>query len=69
MPKYKRIVIFGLDRLVGIKDLGIIPLVPLTDRGIGIKSTEIQNKYSLPKHIQQRNALIDVDLLIHMKIF
>ncbi|MEM0005417.1 MAG: hypothetical protein QXJ56_01200 [Ignisphaera sp.] len=42
MPKYKRIAIFGLDKLVDIKGLGIISLASLTDRGIGLSLQEFK---------------------------
>jgi regulator of protease activity HflC (stomatin/prohibitin superfamily) len=69
IPEYKRLVIFRLGRLIGIKGPGIVFLIPIIDRGIDIDLREFVLDIPPQTCITKDNAPVDVDLLIYLKIF
>ncbi|MEM1628531.1 MAG: SPFH domain-containing protein [Desulfurococcaceae archaeon] len=69
IPEYKRLVIFRLGRLIGIKGPGLVFLVPIIDRGVEVDLREFVLDIPPQTCITKDNAPVDVDLLIYMKIF
>jgi regulator of protease activity HflC (stomatin/prohibitin superfamily) len=69
IPEYKRLVIFRLGRLIGIKGPGIVFLIPIIDRGVDIDLREFVLDIPPQTCITKDNAPVDVDLLIYLKIF
>jgi len=69
IPEYKRLVLFRLGRLIGIKGPGLTFLVPIIDRGVEVDLREFVLDIPPQTCITKDNAPVDVDLLIYMKIF
>lgn len=69
IPEYKRLVLFRLGRLIGIKGPGIVFLVPIIDRGVEVDLREFVLDIPPQTCITKDNAPVDVDLLVYMKIF
>lgn len=69
VPEYKRIVVFRLGRLIGIKGPGIVFLIPLIERGVELDLREFVIDIPPQTCITKDNAPVDIDLLIYMKIF
>uniref|UniRef100_A0A7C5TG10 SPFH/Band 7/PHB domain protein n=1 Tax=Ignisphaera aggregans TaxID=334771 RepID=A0A7C5TG10_9CREN len=69
IPEYKRLVIFRLGKLIGIKGPGIVFLIPIIDRGVDIDLREFVLDIPPQTCITKDNAPVDVDLLIYLKIF
>jgi regulator of protease activity HflC (stomatin/prohibitin superfamily) len=69
IPEYKRIVLFRLGKLIGIRGPGIVFLVPIIDRGVEVDLREFVLDIPPQTCITKDNAPVDVDLLVYMKIF
>ncbi len=69
VPEYKRLVVFRLGRLIGMKGPGLAFLVPFIDRGITIDLREFVIDIPPQTCITKDNAPVDIDLLIYLKIF
>lgn len=69
VPEYRRLVVFRLGKLVGVKGPGIVFLVPIIDTGITIDLREFVIDIPPQTCITKDNAPVDVDLLVYMKIF
>lgn len=69
VPEYRRLVVFRLGRLVGVKGPGIVFLLPIIDTGISIDLREFVIDIPPQTCITKDNAPVDVDLLVYMKIF
>jgi regulator of protease activity HflC (stomatin/prohibitin superfamily) len=69
IPEYKRLVLFRLGKLIGIRGPGIIFLVPIIDRGVEVDLREFVLDIPPQTCITKDNAPVDVDLLVYMKIF
>jgi regulator of protease activity HflC (stomatin/prohibitin superfamily) len=69
VPEYRRLVLFRLGRLIGIRGPGLTFLVPIIDRGVEIDLREFVLDIPPQTCITKDNAPVDVDLLIYMKIF
>jgi regulator of protease activity HflC (stomatin/prohibitin superfamily) len=69
IPEYKRLVLFRLGRLIGIKGPGLTFLAPIIDRGVEVDLREFVLDIPPQTCITKDNAPVDVDLLIYMKIF
>lgn len=69
VPEYRRLVVFRLGKLVGVKGPGIVFLIPVIDTGITIDLREFVIDIPPQTCITKDNAPVDVDLLVYMKIF
>jgi len=69
IPEYKRLVIFRIGRLIGIKGPGLVFLIPIIDKGIEIDLREFVIDIPPQTCITKDNAPVDIDLLVYMKIF
>jgi len=69
IPEYKRLVLFRLGKLIGVRGPGIIFLVPIIDRGVEVDLREFVLDIPPQTCITKDNAPVDVDLLVYMKIF
>jgi len=69
VPEYKRLVLFRLGKLIGIRGPGIVFLVPIIDRGVEVDLREFVLDIPPQTCITKDNAPVDVDLLVYMKIF
>jgi len=69
IPEYKRLVLFRLGKLIGIRGPGIVFLVPIIDRGVEVDLREFVLDIPPQTCITKDNAPVDVDLLVYMKIF
>jgi regulator of protease activity HflC (stomatin/prohibitin superfamily) len=68
VPEYQRLVVLRLGRLVGVRDPGLVPLIPLIDRGIRTDLRERVFDVSPQSCITQDNASVAIDFLIYSKI-
>jgi regulator of protease activity HflC (stomatin/prohibitin superfamily) len=69
VPEYRRLVLFRLGRLIGIRGPGLTFLVPIIDRGVEVDLREFVLDIPPQTCITKDNAPVDVDLLTYMKIF
>lgn len=69
IPEYKRLIIFRLGRLMGVKGPGLVFLIPMIDRGVEVDLREFVLDIPPQTCITKDNAPVDVDLLVYMKIF
>ncbi len=69
VPEYKRLVIFRLGRMIGVKGPGIVFLVPLIDRGVYVDLREAVIDVPPQTCITKDNAPVEIDLLIYLKVF
>lgn len=69
VPEYKRLVVFRLGKLIGIRGPGLVFLVPFIDRGVYVDLREFVLDIPPQTCITKDNAPVDVDLLVYMKIF
>jgi len=69
IPEYKRLVLFRLGKLIGVRGPGIVFLVPIIDRGVEVDLREFVLDIPPQTCITKDNAPVDVDLLVYMKIF
>jgi regulator of protease activity HflC (stomatin/prohibitin superfamily) len=68
VPEYQRLVVLRLGRLVGVRGPGLVPLIPLVDRGIRADLRERVFDVSPQSCITQDNASVSIDFLIYSKI-
>ncbi len=68
VPEYQRLVVLRLGRLVGVRGPGLVPLIPLVDRGIRADLRERVFDVSPQSCITQDNASVAIDFLIYSKI-
>jgi regulator of protease activity HflC (stomatin/prohibitin superfamily) len=68
VPEYQRLVVLRLGHLVGVRGPGLIPLIPLVDRGIRTDLRERVFDVSPQSCITQDNASVAIDFLIYSKI-
>jgi regulator of protease activity HflC (stomatin/prohibitin superfamily) len=69
VPEYKRLVVFRLGRVIGVKGPGLVWLWPIIDSGVEVDLREFVLDIPPQTCITKDNAPVDVDLLIYMKIF
>jgi regulator of protease activity HflC (stomatin/prohibitin superfamily) len=69
VPEYRRLVVFRLGRVIGVKGPGLIWLWPIIDSGVDVDLREFVLDIPPQTCITKDNAPVDVDLLIYMKIF
>lgn len=69
VPEYKRLVVFRLGKIVGIKGPGLVFLVPIIDSGTWIDLREMVLDIPPQTCITKDNAPVNIDLLIYMKVF
>lgn len=69
VPEYKRLVIFRLGRLIGVRGPGLVLLIPIIDRGVDVDLREFVIDIPPQTCITKDNAPVDIDLLVYMKIF
>ena len=69
VPEYKRLVVFRLGKIIGIKGPGLVFLVPIIDSGTWIDLREMVLDIPPQTCITKDNAPVNIDLLIYMKVF
>ena len=69
IPEYKRLVVFRLGKIVGVKGPGLVFLVPIIDRGVWVDLREMVLDIPPQTCITKDNAPVNIDLLIYMKVF
>jgi len=69
VPEYKRLVIFRLGKMIGVKGPGIVFLVPFIDRGVEVDLREFVIDIPPQTCITKDNAPVDIDLLVYLKVF
>lgn len=69
VPEYKRLVVFRLGKIIGVKGPGLVFLVPIIDSGTWIDLREMVLDIPPQTCITKDNAPVNIDLLIYMKVF
>lgn len=69
IPEFKRLVVFRLGKMLGVKGPGIVFLVPFIDRGIWVDLRESVLDIPPQTCITKDNAPVEIDLLIYLKVF
>ncbi len=69
IPEYKRLVIFRLGKVIGVRGPGLVFLVPIIDRGVWVDLREMVIDIPPQTCITKDNAPVNIDLLIYMKVF
>lgn len=69
VPEYKRLVVFRLGKIMGVKGPGLVFLVPIIDSGVWIDLREMVLDIPPQTCITKDNAPVNIDLLIYMKVF
>jgi regulator of protease activity HflC (stomatin/prohibitin superfamily) len=66
--EYERLVVFRLGRAIGVKGPGLVLLIPLVDRVVGLDLREQFLEIPHQTSITKDNAPIGVDFLIYWKV-
>lgn len=69
IPEYKRLVVFRLGKVIGVRGPGLVFLVPIIDRGVWVDLREMVIDIPPQTCITKDNAPVNIDLLIYMKVF
>ncbi|HDD26081.1 MAG TPA: SPFH/Band 7/PHB domain protein [Acidilobales archaeon] len=69
IPEYKRLVVFRLGKMIGVRGPGIVFLVPLIDKGVWVDLRETVIDIPPQTCITKDNAPVEIDLLIYLKVF
>ena len=68
VPEYKRIVVFRLGKMVGVKGPGVVGLVPLVDRTVSVDLREFYLEIVKQTAITKDNAPISIDFITFFKV-
>jgi len=69
VPEYKRLVVFRLGRMIGVRGPGLVVLVPFIDSYREVDLREFVLDIPPQTCITKDNAPVEIDLLIYMKVF
>ncbi|RLG89526.1 MAG: SPFH/Band 7/PHB domain protein [Thermoprotei archaeon] len=69
VPEYKRLIVFRLGRMIGVKGPGLVALVPFIDSYREVDLREFVLDIPPQTCITKDNAPVEIDLLIYMKVF
>jgi regulator of protease activity HflC (stomatin/prohibitin superfamily) len=68
VPEYRRLVVFRLGRVIGMKGPGIVLLIPLVDRATNVDLRELYLEIPHQSAITEDNATISIDFIIFYKV-
>ena len=68
VPEYKRIVIFRLGKMIGLRGPGVVSLVPLLDRTVSVDLREFYLEIPRQTAITKDNAPIAIDFITFFKV-
>ncbi|ABP50428.1 MULTISPECIES: SPFH domain-containing protein [Pyrobaculum] len=68
VPEFRRLVVFRLGRLVGIRGPGLVFLIPVIDQAYVVDLREQVIDVTKQTCITKDNAPVDIDLLIYLKV-
>ncbi len=68
VPEYKRIVIFRLGKMVGMRGPGVVGLIPLVDRTMSVDLREFYLEIPRQTAITKDNAPIAIDFITFFKV-
>jgi regulator of protease activity HflC (stomatin/prohibitin superfamily) len=68
VPEYRRIVVFRLGRMVGIRGPGVVALVPFVDRIVSVDLREFYLEIPKQTAITKDNAPISIDFITFFKV-
>ena len=68
VPEYRRIVVFRLGKMIGIRGPGVVTLVPLLDRTVSVDLREFYLEIPRQTAITKDNAPIAIDFITFFKI-
>ena len=68
VPEYKRIVIFRLGKMIGLRGPGVVSLVPILDRTVSVDLREFYLEIPRQTAITKDNAPIAIDFITFFKV-
>jgi len=68
VPEYRRIVLFRLGRMVGLRGPGIVIIIPLVDRAIFVDLREFYIEIPHQSAITRDNATISIDFITFFRV-
>ncbi len=68
VPEYRRLVVFRMGRCRGAKGPGLVTLIPLIDRAVGVDMREIFFDVPPQTCITADNASVSIDFLVYDKV-
>ena len=66
--EYQRLVVFRLGRSIGVKGPGIVLLIPMVDRAVGVDLRERYLEIPHQAGITRDNATISIDFIVFYKV-
>src|SRR5436309_6685554 len=68
VPEYRRVVVFRLGRVIGLKGPGLVLLIPIVDRPTAVDLREFYLEIPHQTSITKDNAPISIDFIIFYKV-
>lgn len=68
VPEYRRIVVFRLGRMIGVKGPGLVPVIPFVDRFMKVDLRESFLEIPHQTSITKDNAPISIDFITFFKV-
>lgn len=68
VPEYKRIVVFRLGKMVGVRGPGVVALAPFVDRTVSVDLREFYLEIVKQTAITKDNAPISIDFITFFKV-
>ena len=68
VPEYKRIVVFRLGKMIGLRGPGVVGLVPLLDRTVSVDLREFYLEIPKQTAITKDHAPISIDFITFFKV-
>src|SRR6266550_96173 len=68
VPEYRRVVVFRLGRVIGLKGPGLVLLIPIVDRPTNVDLREFYLEIPHQTSITKDNAPISIDFIIFYKV-
>lgn len=68
VPEYKRIVLFRLGRMIGLRGPGLVLLIPIVDRPVWVDMREFYLDIPHQTSITKDNAPISIDFIVFHKV-
>ena len=68
VPEYRRVVVFRLGRMIGVRGPGIVIIIPLVDRAVAVDLREFYIEIPHQSAITRDNATISIDFITFFRV-
>ena len=68
VPEYRRVVLFRLGRMIGLRGPGIVIIIPLVDRAVSVDLREFYIEIPHQSAITRDNATISIDFITFFRV-